>query len=659
MLIEKRLCSCDGAICTAIVAVTVLMTIGVAGATDHPVTFINNCKQTVWVAATSKGPDLFPGAPLALAKSCDVNADCPTGSTCDGHRCTCTKPGTADPLCQGALCMAAGAKNLCQTSKQIPVPPAFQSGRVWGRTGCKGTGATLTCLTGDCEGKADCQGKSANRSTLWEITPADKAATGKTSADNYDASLVSGYNIPVQVVATIATDYPGWKPKATYQGGNPQSVIAAPAGGYTWLFNDVSGKQGTSGAKMPNFPADFRGQVSDGTNVLWSNTTSVCQTSTCVSDLLLTCPQKLIVEDPGSTCTPSKGQPSDKCGGAPCDSDSKCVIACDAPQNYCAGHSSDPICTKQNNSFFKCVNLITDTTDLAGNPIDLETPNDGTPICFNQYDCAPGTQCMTPTFKDTKLNWPTGAGLCISKNGVPQDGGCPPKNDGDPCPGGAAFTFPAPQYLCETVTAYRPFGTSATPTAASLHVCIPPITDAATGADAIGQLVWNADDFSATTNPCSADTDCKVPPNKAGTRCLEKTITKGIGGTQAVKQCLPGDPHGACVCYNPQYCVDNSGCHGGTLCLKQNGVPCAATAGCLCRPDAVYTGTCGPTNVNWTGAMDLLALSPGSNPMQAFKNACPSTYAYQFDDIASDWSCLNTDKQVASYIVTFCGRGGK
>jgi len=39
---------------------------------------------------------------------------------------------------------------------------------------------------------------------------------------------------------------------------------------------------------------------------------------------------------------------------------------------------------------------------------------------------------------------------------------------------------------------------------------------------------------------------------------------------------------------------------------------------------------------------------------KVFKYACPTAYAYQFDDASSDWTCKNTTDELANYWVVFC-----
>jgi hypothetical protein len=563
--------------------------------------------------------------------------------------CTCTHKDQSDPACLGGYCQQVGSQLLCATSTQISVPADF-SGRFWGRTGCTQNGSSLNCVTGDCQGAADCYtGGTADNATLWEQTLTGAQAKYPGSSDNYDVSLVSGYNIPLQVRAQSPSDAPGWMPSTSYVGGANQSVINASAGSYSWLFNNV-GTSGTSGTTKPGFSTVLHGQVADGPNIIWSTTTSVCQSGYCANDLLVSCPSLLRVDNPAQSCT--AGLPSDpKCNGGPCDSNGTCVVACTVPANYCAA-SSTGICTPQNNSFYLCLNKLSKEVDPFGQSINLESANAGTAICFSSADCQPGTTClMNPSFTAaSNVTWPAGAGLCLPGNGTTtQNGGCTSSSyDGKLCPADN-FTFPFPDYTCATVT-NDGSGTN-------VQVCIPPITPSATGAAAFGSLVWNANNFTPVVPQvsCTADSGCA-----AGQYCLETTVRTSPGGATAVNECTgSGD---TCQCNSVKSCVTSADCTANTQCLNKQGLPsanCGTGAGqelCLCQTDALYTGVCGATNVNWTNAIDQVT---GSSPnyLVTFKNACPAGYSYQFDDQASDWSCYSTADQLVNYTVSFCATG--
>jgi Thaumatin family len=543
----------------------------------HDVEFVNDCSQPIWLAETNGVTDLSPpfspGWDLGLAQTCKKSSECPVaGSKCIGGACTCSNKGAADAACgDGGEGLGYCQENgRCATSVTMKLPGNFPSGRFWGRTGCAGSGDTLTCETGNCQNSdsdnlADCYGFSANNATLWEET-----LTPKSSTDHYDISLVSGYNVPVKVV--------------------------------------------------PSSPS--------------------CQQGGCATDLLDTCP-------------PDLQYPTT-------DSASACMQA----NLFCDANPSNPICTTENKNFFNCSEAA--QTDQLGEPVNLESPNAGTPICFDATDCpVKGTgipfssKCdLDPAFAAT-TDWPAGAGICIGKQGVIQNGGCQADvDDGQPCTGGPSFTFPYPDYKCATVI--NPYNHGQ-----HVGVCLPPgNTTSSDTPSAYGNLIWNADNFTVAspqpTPGCAVNSDCST-----GQYCLSSTVNKypptGTVTAQSVAQCAAASqsPTNGCECYNVVNCTTSADCTGGTQCLDNSG-PCPADAtDCVCETSSVLTGVCGPPNVNWQAAIAAVPLatptpSADANYLNVFRNACPRAYSYQFDDQASLYSCANSSK-LTNYKVTFCG----
>jgi len=81
------------------------------------------------------------------------------------------------------------------------VPNDWQSGRIWGRTDCDFSkpGATA-CATGSCNGGLECDPHSGTG--VPPVTVAEWTLGSGTGPDNYDVSLVDGFNIPMSVVPT-------------------------------------------------------------------------------------------------------------------------------------------------------------------------------------------------------------------------------------------------------------------------------------------------------------------------------------------------------------------------------------------------------------------------------------------------------------------------
>ncbi|CAM6012723.1 unnamed protein product [Sphagnum balticum] len=84
---------------------------------------------------------------------------------------------------------------------QAVIAPAGWSGRFWGRTGCNFDANGLgKCVTGDCGGVLECNGAGgAPPATLVQVVVGDGVP------DQYDVSLVNGYNLPLQIAASGGT----------------------------------------------------------------------------------------------------------------------------------------------------------------------------------------------------------------------------------------------------------------------------------------------------------------------------------------------------------------------------------------------------------------------------------------------------------------------
>ncbi len=589
--------------------VAILALPGFSAAQTHSITFVNRCLQQVWLAELApSGAEVDPtnwalaptcspgtGAPKICARACDANT----------YTCKCTSDADcrfgASASTQTATCDAGH----CVNSTELPIPEGW-SGRFWPRTKCSGASSDFTCKTGQCgdPGNLDCTtvNKSANRATLFEIT------TGGTNGlDNYDVSLVSGYNLPIKVMPILPSDAPKWQKDTSFA---DQALITQTINTNSFLFNNI-GSAGTSGNTKPKFPARRFATVADGPSLIWNNNGPSCETAGCTSDLRATCPKTLRVKSGAAT------------------------IACDSPADVCPDGGSASCST--NAMYYACTNYL-GTQDLFGNSLTLQSPNGDSPVCFSPKDCQPGTTCLlNPTFvKALNPPLPTGAGVCTP---VIQNGGCTPGNEGSPC---AAFPFV--DYTCNTI--------QLSPTSQTA-VCLPPTTSGA------GDVVWNANVWSATATSCTAGGgQC----TGAQQQCLDSNI---VGNGQ--KECSASSA--SCFCYNPNQCSasrgTNDGCSQPDTCLNSDGVAdgksdngttvdCSSTT-CYCAPQAIYPGTCGPTNAGWLTAASYPGVgTAGVGFEKFFKFACPTAYAYQFDDASSDWTCNNTADDLVNYKVIFC-----
>lgn len=82
-------------------------------------------------------------------------------------------------------------------SRGIAVPTNWLAGRVFGRTGCTGSGASMTCAVGNCAGGISClESTGVPGVSLAEFS---YSAMVKTF---YNLSLISGYNLPMKITPT-------------------------------------------------------------------------------------------------------------------------------------------------------------------------------------------------------------------------------------------------------------------------------------------------------------------------------------------------------------------------------------------------------------------------------------------------------------------------
>jgi hypothetical protein len=415
---------------------------GVAAAQySHTVQFINNCELgahsgPVWLGELGN-PPIAP-ANWELAGTCTASNQCTANQSCNSSGlCTCA----SNSDCQGATCQAG----VCVNTVTLSLGQGW-SGRFWGRTNCTGSGASLTCATGDCAGQLDCNangGRSANTATLFEPTMA--AAQG---IDFYDVSVASGYNIKVQVTATPPSDFPVWKANTNFAGGI--SILQA-VNGVSFRFYANPG--GISGATPPDWPATIHATVQDN-QITWENFGGLCGTAGCNSDLNLTCPSSL------------KQVASDGT-----------VIGCNNPCNVCTGNSNAPglncSSTVSSNGTYQDMYCCKNLEENTG--ISMQSGLGGSPICFNSNDCPVGTTCQLSPVLEDPLTLPD-AGVC-----VPTDPkGCTPGSAGSKC-----SDFPFVNYTCNTVTANNQ-AVCLPPTTTGLGVTYPnPVTSCTTNDDCI------------------------------------------------------------------------------------------------------------------------------------------------------------------------------
>jgi hypothetical protein len=145
---------------------------------------------------------------------------------------------------------------------------------------------------------------------------------------------------------------------------------------------------------------------------------------------------------------------------------------------------------------------------------------------------------------------------------------------------------------------------------------------------------------------CFSDADCPY----AGQTC-QGNVCWPVNALDDLANCVQG------ACSSKVNQVAQYSCQtvqGKQLCLPQ-------------APTATRQGCCGPYNSSWTTAMQAAAgtvdagstgsCKPGTQAYTAaFKAACPTAYSYQFDDPSSSYQCSDANGEV-NYLVTFCPSG--
>jgi len=168
---------------------------------------------------------------------------------------------------------------------------------------------------------------------------------------------------------------------------------------------------------------------------------------------------------------------------------------------------------------------------------------------------------------------------------------------------------------------------------AQLTFCVPPITAAATGSTAFGELVWNAGQLLRATATAAVPTADAHPGSIASKKTVRKFPATGTIQAQAVTECLGASDPDGCVCNSVKSCAEQRRLHRSTNCLKIRASR-ARVDYVSARSTRSILGVCGAVNQNWTNANDQIKTG-NNNYISIFKAACPSAYSYQFDDTSS------------------------
>ncbi len=169
------------------------------------------------------------------------------------------------------------------------------------------------------------------------------------------------------------------------------------------------------------------------------------------------------------------------------------------------------------------------------------------------------------------------------------------------------------------------------------------------------------------TPTCFADTDCPVhrpdctfsmaangdfePPAGAGV-CIDRSKNGATNQLLTPVLCRGSAIGSSCgfaadyTCQNVSYAMSNTGVMQQTVaCLPPTTIGLGSVAG-----DNLYEGAGGVFNQAWVDAGHV-AGEDGMTYYEIFKNACPRAYAWQYDDISSNFFCEDVPTSMA---ITFC-----
>jgi Thaumatin family len=319
-------------------------------------------------------------------KSCASSSQCSSGHTCFGGKCllNCSQnngpPNTQ--FCQSAqglnnpkaVCYVAGAAQVC----------SYQPDTV--------------CRTGDCGGLYQCYGQwdnnQARAGAAGPVTLFEPTGNMPPSIVNYDVSLVSGYNVPMQVTPSMSPS--------------------------------------------PQLPAN-------------------CYAPGCTSDLNESCPANLQVKETPTNTPGPIACGNGFCQSGVCKNNT-CIVACNDPSDQCttpnppAGLMCNAVVPSGDGSTYADMYFLKNFSGKVHFPpgadlgATMVSGNQGTPTCWSTIDCLPEQTCKM----NFVTNFPAGTGVCVPNNQAlePQINCATQSDVGKPC-GGYAHNFPnAIGYTC-------------------------------------------------------------------------------------------------------------------------------------------------------------------------------------------------------------------
>ncbi|KAK7018285.1 thaumatin-like protein, partial [Favolaschia claudopus] len=137
------------------------------------------------------------------------------------------------------------------SSVSFSVPDNWTAGRIWPRTQCdfSSNPGPNSCVTGGCNGGLECDphtGTGVPPATVAEFT-----LSGGGTTDNYDVSLVDGFNVPITVTNTVGCDIPSC-PTDLNPTCPSELSVADPSGKIAGCYSSCKANLDGNPANSPN-----------------------------------------------------------------------------------------------------------------------------------------------------------------------------------------------------------------------------------------------------------------------------------------------------------------------------------------------------------------------------------------------------------------------
>ncbi|HEV8241509.1 MAG TPA: thaumatin family protein [Thermoanaerobaculia bacterium] len=580
--------------------------------TQHTVTFQNSCNFPVWIANSA---GTFGGAVLG-GVACTQNS-----------QCWVTLPdGTVDntnAVCAGGFCSQI---NCTQTSGCPSSPPGL-----------------VSCNVPQCASSADCPAITCGSNS--------DCPSGSTCNSGNCTNLC---NTTTGACACKAGG-PGCPGAGTICDAPNGAAFGSCAGGTCW-YSGLSPQNGPSGSPQwelaaacssnsqcaSNQTCNADNQCTCGSNADCAAVGGTCSSGVCVGQTATVCvPQGWGGRFWGRTgCTLTAG--ALQCQTGQCGTGASAALQCTNPA---AGVSNSALGATLFESVFDSNSI--DFWDLSlvngyNLPVQASACNASGGAASCTFGGAAFTGFPVGCTSDLDQSCPaalqvTGSQSCLVTSDCPSGQTCGSNNL---CSGtGATVTCIDPSDLC------GPAGQGGFGLYANQTLLTPPASlQCNTAVTTSNPTTYNqyygcagalaAVSCNNAAVVCFADNDCPY----AGQTC-NNNVCWPVNSANNLAACVNGACN-ASVSQGAQYSCQTV--NGSSLCL-----PIAPTT-------TLESGCCGAYNSAWLTAAQNANGGGTTTYTQVFRQACPDSYSFQYDDVASSFQCSDSAGTEVNYLVTFC-----